>query len=104
MDRVAERLVEDEDRYRLMIVDSLTSLFRLEFQVSVNVCEPEPALRNQHPVPSCLQGRGELADRQQRLGKYLAKLNTLAAEFNLAIFVVNQGECVQQMLHDDRRC
>jgi len=48
---VTERLVEDEDRYRVLIIDSVMSIFRSEFQ-----------------------GRGELAERQQTLGRHLAHL------------------------------
>lgn len=49
--RVAELLVEDEDRYRVLIIDSVMSIFRSEFQ-----------------------GRGELAERQQTLGRHLNHL------------------------------
>ena len=48
---VTERLVEDEDRYRVLIIDSVISIFRSEFQ-----------------------GRGELAERQQLLGRHLNHL------------------------------
>lgn len=40
-----------EDPFKLLIMDSLTSLFRVDFS-----------------------GRGELADRQQKLGTMLSKL------------------------------
>ena len=40
-----------EDPFKLLIMDSLTSLFRVDFS-----------------------GRGELADRQQKLGAMLSKL------------------------------
>ncbi|TNJ30195.1 DNA repair protein RAD51 [Giardia muris] len=56
-----------EAKYALMVVDSLTALFRVDFV-----------------------GRGELADRQQHLGKLLAQMTKLADEFNIAIFVTNQ--------------
>ena len=51
IDEVAARLVEDENRYRVLIVDSVMSIFRSEFQ-----------------------GRGELAERQQTLGRHLNHL------------------------------
>ncbi|KAF8062765.1 PAPS4 [Scenedesmus sp. PABB004] len=35
-------------------------------------------------------GRGELAERQQRLGQFLAGLKRMAEEFNLAVVVTNQ--------------
>ncbi|EET00637.1 DNA repair and recombination protein Rad51 [Giardia duodenalis] len=56
-----------EKKFALLIIDSLTALFRVDFT-----------------------GRGELADRQQKLGQHLASLAKLADEFNIAIFVTNQ--------------
>mmetsp|Transcript_23352 Transcript_23352/g.38909 ORF Transcript_23352/g.38909 Transcript_23352/m.38909 type:complete len:91 (-) Transcript_23352:409-681(-) len=35
-------------------------------------------------------GRGELSERQQKLGQHLGHLVRLAEEFNLAVLVVNQ--------------
>ncbi|ORY46816.1 hypothetical protein BCR33DRAFT_715244 [Rhizoclosmatium globosum] len=35
-------------------------------------------------------GRGELAERQQKLGLMLARLTKLAEEFNVAVFITNQ--------------
>ena len=46
--RAAASLFAEQGPYRLMVVDSLTALFRVEYQ-----------------------GRGELADRQQKLGKHM---------------------------------
>lgn len=62
---VSERMVDDH--YSLLIVDSATSLFRVDFS-----------------------GRGQLADRQQKLGQFLSRLSKLAAEFNIAVFITNQ--------------
>ena len=56
-----------ENRFALIIVDSCTALFRVDFQ-----------------------GRGELANRQQALGKFLSTLMKLTEEFNLVGFVTNQ--------------
>lgn len=56
-----------EDQYRIMIIDSITALFRVDFS-----------------------GRGELAERQQTIAKMMSTLSKLAAEFNLAIFITNQ--------------
>lgn len=53
--------------YKLVIMDSISACFRTDFS-----------------------GRGELADRQQKLGQMLAKLRKLAEEYNIAIFVTNQ--------------
>ena len=56
-----------EEQFRVLIIDSITALFRVDFS-----------------------GRGELADRQQRLGQMMSALSKLAAEFNIAIFITNQ--------------
>lgn len=66
VDRIAE-MVKDGEPIRLIIVDSLTAHFRAEFS-----------------------GRGQLADRQQRLNRYMHQLMKLAEQFNLAVFVTNQ--------------
>jgi DNA repair protein RAD51 len=60
-------LLMAESRYALCIVDSATSLFRTDFQ-----------------------GRGELADRQQKLAKFLRKLHILAEEYHIAVVLTNQ--------------
>ncbi len=57
----------EQGPFRLVIVDSVISLFRVEFS-----------------------GRGELAERQQKLGQYLSKLVKISEEFNIAVFLVNQ--------------
>jgi hypothetical protein len=49
------------------IVDSITALFRVDYS-----------------------GRGELAERQQKLGRMLSKLQKIAEEFNVAVFITNQ--------------
>jgi len=53
--------------FRLLIVDSIIALFRVEFN-----------------------GRGELAERQQKLGQHLAHLTRIAEEFNIAVLIINQ--------------
>ncbi len=43
-------------------------------------------------------GRGELAERQQKLNQMLAKLMRIAEEFNVAVFITNQAsgwECLK---------
>ncbi|KAI9328419.1 RecA-like protein Dmc1 [Obelidium mucronatum] len=62
---VGARMVEGG--YRLIIVDSIMALYRVDYS-----------------------GRGELAERQQKLGQMLAKLTKLAEEFNVAVFITNQ--------------
>jgi len=56
-----------EERYSLIVVDSITALFRVDFS-----------------------GRGELAARQQALAQTLSRLIKLAEEFNVAVFITNQ--------------
>jgi len=65
-DKVSE-LIRDGEPIKLVIIDSLTTHFRAEYA-----------------------GRGQLADRQQKLNRYLHNLMKLAEQHNLAIFVTNQ--------------
>ncbi|KAI5170938.1 meiotic recombination protein DMC1 [Pancytospora epiphaga] len=67
LDKLAIRFAEEPNVYRLLIVDSVISLFRSDFS-----------------------GRGELGERQQRLNQHLSKLLRLADEFNIAVFITNQ--------------
>ncbi len=66
---LAEKALEmgEDDKVRLLVVDSLTSHFRAEYV-----------------------GRGALAERQQTLNKHLHKLLRFADRFNAAIIVTNQ--------------
>jgi meiotic recombination protein DMC1 len=57
----------DQGPFRLVIVDSVIALFRVEFS-----------------------GRGELSERQQKLGQYLSQLVKISEEFNVAVALVNQ--------------
>lgn len=56
-----------ENNVKLIIVDSLTSHFRADFV-----------------------GRGQLADRQQKLNKHMHTLMKLAQKYNLCVYVTNQ--------------
>ena len=66
LEKIAE-MIKDGEPIKLLIVDSLTAHFRAEFS-----------------------GRGQLADRQQRLNRYMHQLMRIAEQFNLAVFVTNQ--------------
>lgn len=66
LEKVGE-LIKDGEPVKLVIIDSLTAHFRAEFS-----------------------GRGQLADRQQKLNRYLHDLMKLAETYNLAIYVTNQ--------------
>ena len=58
----------EQGPFRVLIIDSIIALFRVEFS-----------------------GRGELSERQQKLGQHLSHLVRLAEEFNIAVVVINQG-------------
>eukprot|EP00999_Lentomonas_sp_LEN2_P002660 NODE_536_length_1386_cov_108.259730_g501_i0.p1 GENE.NODE_536_length_1386_cov_108.259730_g501_i0~~NODE_536_length_1386_cov_108.259730_g501_i0.p1 ORF type:complete len:353 (-),score=72.66 NODE_536_length_1386_cov_108.259730_g501_i0:227-1285(-) len=63
--QVGARMVDDQ--FRVLIIDSVTALFRVDFS-----------------------GRGELAERQQKLAQMLSRLIKLAEEFNVAVVLTNQ--------------
>jgi DNA repair protein RAD51 len=56
-----------ENRFALIVVDSVTALYRTDYQ-----------------------GRNELAARQMHLGKFLRQLQNLAEEYGVAVVVTNQ--------------
>jgi len=66
LEKVGE-MIKNGEPIKLMIIDSLTAHFRAEFA-----------------------GRGQLADRQQKLNRYLHNLMKLAETHNLAVYVTNQ--------------
>lgn len=77
LDKVSE-MIKNGEPIKLMIIDSLTAHFRAEFS-----------------------GRGELADRQQKLNKYLHNLMKLAETYNLAVYVTNQVMANPAMMFGD---
>jgi len=60
-------LFKQHPNIKLIVVDSITSLFRSEFV-----------------------GRGTLAERQQKLNKHVHDLQRLADRYNVAVYVTNQ--------------
>lgn len=66
IDKVNE-MIKNGEPIKLIVVDSLTAHFRAEFS-----------------------GRGQLADRQQKLNKYLHNLMKIAEQCNIAVYVTNQ--------------
>jgi len=60
-------MVNDEDRFAMVVVDSIMGVFRVDYS-----------------------GRGELAERQQNLGRVLSKLQKMSEEFNVAVVLTNQ--------------
>jgi len=63
----ASLMVNDEDRFALLIVDSIMGVFRVDYS-----------------------GRGELSERQQHLGRVMSKLQKMSEEFNVAVLLTNQ--------------
>jgi len=66
LEKVSE-LIKSGEPIKIIIIDSLTAHFRAEFA-----------------------GRGQLADRQQKLNRYMHELARLAETHNLAVYVTNQ--------------
>jgi DNA repair protein RadA len=77
IDKINE-MVKNGEPIKLLIVDSLTAHFRAEYS-----------------------GRGQLADRQQRLNRYLHNLMQLAEQRNIAILVTNQVMANPAMMFGD---
>jgi DNA repair protein RadA len=71
-------LIKNGEPIRIVIVDSLTAHFRAEFS-----------------------GRGQLADRQQKLNRYLHNLMKMAEQHNLAVYVTNQVMANPAMMFGD---
>ncbi|KAM4623702.1 meiotic recombination protein DMC1/LIM15 homolog isoform 1-T1 [Polymixia lowei] len=67
LDFVAAKFHEEGGLFKLLIVDSIMALFRVDFS-----------------------GRGELAERQQKLAQMLSRLQKISEEYNVAVFVTNQ--------------
>ncbi len=77
IDKIGEMIKEGEP-IKLVIIDSLTAHFRAEFA-----------------------GRGQLADRQQKLNRYLHTLMKLAEQHNLVVYLTNQVMSNPGMLFGD---
>jgi DNA repair protein RadA len=77
LDRVNE-LIKEGEPIKMIIIDSLTAHFRAEFA-----------------------GRGQLADRQQKLNRYLHNLMKMAEQHNLAVYVTNQVMANPAMMFGD---
>jgi meiotic recombination protein DMC1 len=56
-----------EDQFALLVIDSIMAPFRVDYS-----------------------GRGELAERQQVLGRMLSKIQKISEQFNIAVFMTNQ--------------
>ncbi len=77
LDKISE-MIKNGEPIKLLVIDSLTAHFRAEFS-----------------------GRGQLADRQQKLNRYLHNLMKLAEQHNIAIYVTNQVMANPAMMFGD---
>ena len=77
LEKIGE-MIKDGEPIKIVIIDSLTAHFRAEFA-----------------------GRGQLADRQQKLNKYLHELMRIAETYNLAVYVTNQVMANPAMMFGD---
>ncbi|XP_017783524.1 PREDICTED: meiotic recombination protein DMC1/LIM15 homolog [Nicrophorus vespilloides] len=67
LNHIGEKLHEDPGLYKLLIIDSIMALFRVDFS-----------------------GLGEITDRQKKLGQMMSRLQKMSEEFNIAVFITNQ--------------
>lgn len=67
LNNVASKLHEEAGVFKLLIIDSIMALFRVDYN-----------------------GRGEMAYRQQKLGQMLSRLQKISEEYNVAVFLTNQ--------------
>jgi len=77
LDKIGE-MIKGGEPIKLVVIDSLTAHFRAEFS-----------------------GRGMLADRQQKLNKYMHNLMKIAEQHNLAVYVTNQVMANPAMMFGD---
>jgi len=77
IDKINE-MIKNGEQIKIVIIDSLTAHFRAEFS-----------------------GRGQLADRQQKLNRYLHNLMKMAEQHNLAVYVTNQVMANPAMMFGD---
>lgn len=56
-----------EDQFSLLVIDSIMAPFRVDYE-----------------------GRGQLSERQQVLGRFLSKVQKVSEQFNIAVFITNQ--------------
>ncbi|XP_054153948.1 meiotic recombination protein DMC1/LIM15 homolog [Oppia nitens] len=67
LDAVAAKFHEESGQFKLLVIDSIMALFRVDYS-----------------------GRGELSERQQKLAQMLSKLQKISEEYNVAVFITNQ--------------
>uniref|UniRef100_A0A8C4QEL5 Meiotic recombination protein n=1 Tax=Eptatretus burgeri TaxID=7764 RepID=A0A8C4QEL5_EPTBU len=67
LDCAAAKFHEECGVYKILIIDSIMALFRVDYS-----------------------GRGELAERQQKLAQMLSRLQKISEEYNISVFITNQ--------------
>ncbi|XP_065160126.1 meiotic recombination protein DMC1/LIM15 homolog isoform X2 [Atheta coriaria] len=67
LNNVAAKMHQEPGFFKLLIIDSIMALFRVDYT-----------------------GMGELADRQNKLGQMLSRLQKMSEEYNIAVFITNQ--------------
>lgn len=67
LNAVSCKFHEEAGVFKLLIVDSIMALFRVDYS-----------------------GRGEMADRQQKLAQMLSRLQKISEEYNVAVYITNQ--------------
>ena len=77
IDKIGE-MIKDGEPIKLLVIDSLTAHFRAEYA-----------------------GRGQLADRQQKLNRYIHNLMRIAEQYNLVVYVTNQVMANPAMMFGD---
>lgn len=77
VDKINE-MIKNGENIKLVVIDSLTAHFRAEFS-----------------------GRGQLADRQQKLNRYLHDLMRMAEHHNLSVLMTNQVMANPGMMFGD---
>jgi hypothetical protein len=111
----------DQGPFRVMIIDSIIGKWSSSCWRALRCCAccgayPWISAYCQHlHITACSRtiaalfrmefaGRGELSERQQKLGQHLGHLVRLAEEFNIAIVVINQCMADPGEYTDWQRC
>ena len=66
-DAVAALFHSSGGQFKVLIIDSIMALFRVDYS-----------------------GRGELSERQQKLAQLMSKIQKISEEYNVAVFITNQ--------------
>jgi len=67
LDLVAAQFYSEPGVFKILIIDSIIGLFRVDYS-----------------------GRGELSERQQKLAQMLSKVQKISEEYNVVVYITNQ--------------